>query len=202
MSRPPRGLSPEESALWQKVAATVRPLHRKILPTRGEAAARSADGGGSPQITQVAATPPPPPKRIKGRIPPPPPPPPPRAEPLRPFDRHGLDSSWDRKLAKAAIAPDFTLDLHGHTLETAHTRLDQGLTQAYALGARLVLLITGRPRPSDDHASRGERRGAIRAKVLDWLAAGPHASRIAAVRGAHPRHGGAGALYIVLKRAR
>jgi len=38
--------------------------------------------------------------------------------------------------------------------------------------------------------------------VLDWLAAGTHASRIAAVRGAHPRHGGAGALYIVLKRAR
>lgn len=98
------------------------------------------------------------------------------------------------------MAPDFTLDLHGHTLDTAHARLDHGLTQAIAHGARLVLLVTGRPRPSDDHASRGERRGAIRAKLLDWLAAGPHASRIAAVRQAHPRHGGAGAVYIVLKR--
>ena len=63
----------------------------------------------------------------------------------------------------------------------------------------MVLLITGRPRPTEA-ADRGERRGAIRAKVLDWLAAGPHASRIAAVRPAHRKHGGAGALYIILRR--
>jgi DNA-nicking Smr family endonuclease len=140
--------------------------------------------------------------KVRGRTPAALPPPPPRPPAPRPLDRHGLDSSWDRKLARAAVAPDFTLDLHGHTLDTAHTRLDHGLTQAIGMGVRLVLLVTGRPRPSDDHASRGERRGAIRAKLLDWLAAGPHASRIAAVRPAHPRHGGAGAVYIVLKRPR
>ena len=28
-------------------------------------------------------------------------------------DRAGLDSSWERKLARATIRPDFTLDLHG-----------------------------------------------------------------------------------------
>jgi DNA-nicking Smr family endonuclease len=112
-----------------------------------------------------------------------------------------LDSSWDRKLATASIAPDFTLDLHGHTLDQAHTRLDAGLGQALAMGARLVLLITGKPRPVDA-ADRGERRGAIRAKVIDWLAAGPHSSSIAAIRKAHRRHGGDGALYIVLKRRR
>ena len=65
--------------------------------------------------------------------------------------------------------------------------------------ARVVLVITGRPRPAEA-ADRGGQRGAIRAKLIDWLAAGPHASRIAAVRGAHPRHGGAGAVYVVLKR--
>ena len=122
--------------------------------------------------------------------------------PHRPLDRHGLDTSWERKLTKAAIAPDFTLDLHGHSLDAAHMRLDHGLTQALAQGARLVLLITGRPRPADDQTHRGERRGAIRAKLLDWLAAGPHSSRIAAVRPAHPRHGGAGAVYIVLRKPR
>jgi DNA-nicking Smr family endonuclease len=46
------------------------------------------------------------------------------------------------------------------------------------------------------------KRGAIRAAVGDWLAASRHAGHIAAVRGAHPRHGGAGALYIVLRRRR
>ena len=85
------------------------------------------------------------------------------------------------------------------SLDAAHARLDHGLTLALAQGARLVLLITGRPRPGD-HAGRGERRGAIRAKFLDWLAAGPHAARIAAIRPAHPRHGGAGAVYLVLRR--
>jgi DNA-nicking Smr family endonuclease len=116
-------------------------------------------------------------------------------------DQIGLDSTWDRRLARGTLAPDFTLDLHGHTLVSAHARLDHGLTQAKALGARVVLLITGKPRPAEA-ADRGERRGAIRAKVLDWLAAGPHSSSIAAIRPAHRRHGGDGALYLVLRRAR
>jgi DNA-nicking Smr family endonuclease len=119
----------------------------------------------------------------------------------RPLDRHGLDASWEKKLARAALHPDFTLDLHGHSLDAAHVRLDHGLAQAVAMGARLVLVITGKPRGAEA-ADRGNRRGAIRAKLLDWLAAGPHASRIAAVRGAHRRHGGEGAVYIVMKRPR
>ena len=69
------------------------------------------------------------------------------------------------------------------------------------MGARMVLVITGKPRRAEA-ADRGDRCGAIRAKLLDWLAAGSHASRIAAVRGAHPRHGGAGAVYVILKRTR
>jgi DNA-nicking Smr family endonuclease len=100
------------------------------------------------------------------------------------------------------LQPDFTLDLHGHTLESAHARLEHGIAQALAQGARVLLLITGKPRPADETTSRGHRRGAIRAKFLDWLATGPHASKIAAVRPAHPRHGGAGAVYVVLKRGR
>lgn len=43
-------------------------------------------------------------------------------------------------------------------------------------------------------------RGIIRASIADWLAASPVSSRIAAVRAAHPRHGGAGAIYVVLRR--
>jgi DNA-nicking Smr family endonuclease len=44
------------------------------------------------------------------------------------------------------------------------------------------------------------KRGAIRAKLLDWLAASRHGDAIAAVRRAHIRHGGEGALYLMLKR--
>ena len=95
--------------------------------------------------------------------------------------------------------PDYTLDLHGHTLDTAYMRITSGLDQARAMGARVVLVIAGRARPVDP-ADRAEKRGAIRAKLLDWIAASHHADAIAAVRKAHQRHGGEGALYLVLRR--
>lgn len=177
--KPPRGLSAEEAALWARLAATVKPLR----------AIRTAS------VPERATPLDPAPKPPKGRIPPQRPQP----TPASPPPALGLDSTWDRKLARGTLAPDFTLDLHGHTLSSAHARLDDGLIQAKALGARVVLLITGKPRPSEA-ADRGHQRGAIRAKVLDWLAAGPHASSIAAVRKAHIRHGGEGALYLVLRR--
>ncbi|GAA4642866.1 hypothetical protein GCM10023115_08260 [Pontixanthobacter gangjinensis] len=112
-----------------------------------------------------------------------------------------LDAKWDRKLKSGDIAPDYTLDLHDHYLDAAHERLESGMMQARAMEARLVLVITGRPRPVDA-ADRATKRGVIRAKLLDWLAAGDHADSIAAVRKAHRRHGGEGALYIVLRRIR
>ena len=113
-----------------------------------------------------------------------------------------LDAGWDRKLAQGLVSPDFTIDLHGASLDAAHVRLEHMLALAVAQGARVVLLITGKARPGDGAGGRGERRGAIRAKFADWLAHGQHASRIAAIRPAHPRHGGAGAVYLVLRRAR
>ncbi|MEO5599156.1 MAG: Smr/MutS family protein [Novosphingobium sp.] len=190
--RPPRGLSPDEAALWARVAATVKPIHvRKVSPL-------------DPVVPSKSLTPPPPAKRQKAALTTAPVVAPPKlaaAAKPRPLDRHGLDGTWDRKLATAAIQPDFTLDLHGCNLDAAHDRLDHGLFLAASQGARVVLVVTGRPRPVDA-ADRGEKRGAIRAKLLDWLAAGRHASQIAAVRPAHPRHGGAGAVYVVLKRAR
>jgi DNA-nicking Smr family endonuclease len=95
------------------------------------------------------------------------------------------------------VQPDLIVDLHGHNLHSAYTLLDHRLDQAVAAGARVLLLITGKP-----PAERPALRGRIRDAVGDWLAASRHAGSIAAVRGAHPRHGGAGALYIVLRRRR
>jgi DNA-nicking Smr family endonuclease len=118
----------------------------------------------------------------------------------RPMGASGLDGSWNRKLKSGQISPDYTLDLHDHNLDRAYDRIMSGLDQARAMGARVVLVIAGRERPVDP-ADRGSRRGAIRAKLLDWLAVSRHADSIAAVRRAHIRHGGEGALYLVLKRS-
>ena len=185
----PRGLSAEEAAAWAKLAASVTPFEGRKMP--------HVSPGASPKPTpavQSAAQPKIPNQR-------PTIPTANRARPTHTPSGGGLDSHWDRKLKAGDVTPDFTLDLHGHNLDSAHARLMGGMTQARAMGARVVLLIAGRPRPVDP-ADRQHRRGAIRAKLLDWLAASEHGDAIAAVRKAHQRHGGAGALYLVLKRGR
>ena len=123
----------------------------------------------------------------------PPPPPPARKPP-----GETLDGSWDRRLGRGLVSPDSMLDLHGHNLANAYDLLDRRLGQAIESGARLMLLVTGKP----PGAERPVKRGAIRAAVGDWLHASRHAGDIAAVRNAHPRHGGTGALYIVFRRPR
>jgi DNA-nicking Smr family endonuclease len=170
-----RRLSPDERRLWAKVVETVRPLEGVVAP-----------------VPEVAAPPAPPPKPAVAA---------PRVAAVA-TPRKGpgstLDGSWDRRLSRGLVAPDATVDLHGHNLATAYDLLDRRLEQALAMEARLLLLVTGKP-PGPE---RPVKRGAIRAAVGDWLAASRHAGQIAAVRNAHPRHGGAGALYIVLRRRR
>lgn len=192
MSRAGRPLRPEEAALWEKVIASVRPIHH--VRARADAA------GSKPPEPMPEPPPPEPKRRPAGRVPPMRTPPPPPRAPERPLDSATLDAGWDRRLSRGLVAPESTIDLHGHTLSSAYDRLDYGLALAIARGDRLLLLVTGRPpRPESE---RPHARGAIRAAVHDWLAASRHADRIAAVRNAHPRHGGAGALYIVLRRPR
>jgi DNA-nicking Smr family endonuclease len=165
--------------------------------------AKARDHGkpaGAAKATEAPLRPALPKKKVKGRVPPPLPPKPVPARPKAEAPLH-LDGSWEKRIAKGALVPDFSLDLHGANLDAAYTRLMHGLAQARAMGARVVLVVTGKPRPVDA-MDRGERRGAIRAKISDWLAASEYASDIVAVRGAHRRHGGQGAVYLVLRRRR
>ena len=173
-----RRLSAEERALWAKVAASVR----RYVPAETEEAAAESVG---PRRRSVVARPPAPVAR---------PAPPGRAGP-----GDTLDGTWDRRLSRGLVAPEMTVDLHGYGVAQAHGVLDAALAQAVARGARVLLVITGRP-PREREAPY--RRGLIRAAIGDWLTLSPHAGRIAAVRRAHQRHGGAGALYVVLRRAR
>ena len=184
-----RSLTPDDEALWRQVSATVRALPGRVVP----ALAAEADDGRFRTKVALATRRPPgtvPPRAVKPDAP----------GSAPPSSTAGLDGGWDRRLATGAIIPDRTIDLHGHTLSSAHAALDGGLDRAIRAGDRVVLLVTGRPPRKE--SERPHARGAIRAQVADWLALSRHAGRIAAVRGAHPRHGGQGALYVVLRRPR
>ncbi len=173
-----RRLSADEQKLWARVVAGVRPIRPLDPVAEMPAAGEPADAAvARPRTVATAARKP-------------------AAAPVRPG--HTLDGSWDRRLARGLVRPDLTLDLHGHRLDSAYHLLDSKLAAAIDQGARVILLITGRP-PGPE---RPIARGRIRAAIGDWLASSRHAGSIAAIRGAHPRHGGAGALYIILRRSR
>lgn len=191
----PRGLSEEEAAAWEKLAATVRPLHpAKPAPRTGKVATTkdvetTLRAAPAPTLARSRPTAPVLIPKVSRQATP------------HPAAAPGLDSHWERRLRNGSLAPDFTLDLHEHSLDAAYQRLLGGLDLAREAGARMVLVIAGRERPVAA-ADRAERRGAIRAKLLDWLAASRHSSAIAAIRKAHRRHGGEGALYVILKKPR
>ncbi|MES2121042.1 MAG: Smr/MutS family protein [Pseudomonadota bacterium] len=173
-----RSLNPDEAELWARVTATIRPLSRdKLSPEAVEKPEQSRQP--QPRLKPV---------EVRSK---------PATAPPRTALGETLDGSWDKRLREGKVAPDRVLDLHGMNLDTAWRAIDSGLERAIASGDRLVLLITGHHRPGEPPVQRGK----IRAAVHDWLGASRHASDIAAVRGAHRRHGGGGSLYLVLRRA-
>jgi DNA-nicking Smr family endonuclease len=181
-----RRLDSNEKALWGRVIASVKPIHAvRVQPVKPPVLVK-APPAKKPAVT-VDLTRPRPAKAMKDGY-----------APFSPVPKTTLDGTWNRKITKGAIIPDVSVDLHGSGLASAYARLDGALEQAIAQKLRVILLVTGNPR-AHDRAS-GEGRGAIASLVRDWLAASRHAGSIAAVRNAHPRHGGAGALYIILKR--
>jgi DNA-nicking Smr family endonuclease len=178
-----RRLAPEEKALWGKVMATVKPLVAArvvVQPPVPSQVIKPKVTMPKPVVTKQADQP----KSV--------------ATPVKPPVQNTLDSTWDRRIHKGAIAPDISVDLHETNLSGAYSRLDNALEQAIHQRLRVVLLVTGKARAHDRASGHG--RGAIAAVVRDWLAASRHSGAISAVRRAHPRHGGDGALYIVLKR--
>jgi DNA-nicking Smr family endonuclease len=178
-----RRLHPEEWSLWNRVVETVKPLH----PVKVVLHPHPVDEPPKAKPAEPKAAKPKPKMGAVRSV----------ATPAKPIDSN-LDSHWDRRFHKGAVIPDISIDLHGQGLAGAHARLDHTLEQAIHQRLRVVLLVTGKARAHDRTSGAG--RGAIAAVVRDWLAASRHSSHIAAVRQAHPRHGGDGALYIVLKR--
>ena len=111
-------------------------------------------------------------------------------DPQRPI---GIDRrSWLR-LKRGQVVIEQTVDLHGLTQEQAHERLGRFLTEAQRSGLRCVLVVTG----------KGLLHGGVlRHMVPRWLNEGANRERVLAFAPAQPKHGGAGALYLLIRRKR
>lgn len=106
----------------------------------------------------------------------------------------GIDRRSAQRLKRGEMAIEGRLDLHGLTQEEAHRALQRFVLAASEAGKRLLLVITGK--------GSGGTGGVLRAAVPRWLAEGDVAGRVLAATPAQPRHGGAGALYVLLRRRR
>ena len=118
----------------------------------------------------------------------------------------GLDGRTDERLRRGLIAPDAKLDLHGFTERDAHHALLLFLRTAQSRRNRLVLVVTGKgARVAADAPFDMElnyrSRGVLKSVVPRWLREPAFGATVAAVRSAHVRHGGEGALYVYLRKS-
>ena len=108
-----------------------------------------------------------------------------------------------RRIATGRQAIDTVIDLHGLTQARAFQILETRLPAARRAGNKTVLVVTGKgaPQAAPHHDPAETPRGILRRAVPQWLETPPLSSHVAAVSKAGPRHGGDGALYVVLRKA-
>ncbi|HEY4126174.1 MAG TPA: Smr/MutS family protein [Rhizomicrobium sp.] len=118
----------------------------------------------------------------------------------------GVDGNTAERLRRGTMEPDAKLDLHGFTEAKAHGALITFLRTAQLRGLRLVLIVTGKGgKAQDPHAPfdlelNARSRGVLKSVVPRWLGEPALAGVVAASQEAHRKHGGAGALYVYLRK--
>ncbi len=112
-----------------------------------------------------------------------------------------LHGGWTRKIRRGNLEIDARVDLHGLNRDQAFTILHRFLIRAMAENNRRLLVITGKGRRTPD-TQDGYSGGVLRTEVPRWLRHGPLADRILSVQSAHPKDGGGGACYVILRRER
>lgn len=197
VGRRPRGLRPEEEALWQKVVEKAEPLHpprkrklikpmpdpkpvhekpaRELVPFRlGQKAAHGAPPHDlSPELAErIAGTP------------------------------VAMDRKSFTQMKRGRLKPEARIDLHGMTLAQAHPALNRFILDSTARGLRLVLVITGKGKSRPDHGPIPERMGVLKHQVPHWLNTPPLNTLVLQLAEAHVKHGGGGAYYVYLRKSR
>jgi DNA-nicking Smr family endonuclease len=163
-----RRLTPDERKLWSRVARTVRLAPGRMVEPEETETAPAMSG---PQVL---------PAKSQAPVP----------KPRRPTPPEDL--SGQRRIRRGQNEIDARIDLHGHTQDTAHREVVDFILRQAGLGARCVLVITGKGRLGT---------GVLRSRLFDWIADPDLRPFIAGYATAHPRHGGSGAIYLFLRSA-
>jgi DNA-nicking Smr family endonuclease len=188
-----RRLSEDEHRLWSGVIRSIKPLKRKP----------AGPPAHDPVATPGERVPPPPPARRRAD------PAPPRhaaakstatpaVKPVPSVAR--LDRRQKQRLARGTEPIDDRIDLHGKTQSEAHAALLGFVRRAQSEGARFVLVITGKG-GAFGRGPAGEP-GILKRQVPMWLRLPEFRLHVLAVEDAHRAHGGEGALYIRIRRAK
>jgi DNA-nicking Smr family endonuclease len=181
-----RRLSDEEHMLWRRVTRAVAPLRQTPRPVVdvGPSAPLGKHKPSSTARAHVTA--------VATR-------PRPKQAPELSSNLAALGRREKQRLARGTLAIDARIDLHGKTQREAHAALLAFLQRSQRDGARFVLVITGKGTRAAD--ARNER-GVLKRQVPLWLQLPEFRSYVVGFEDAHVGHGGEGALYVRVRKAR
>lgn len=172
-----RRLSDEEIELWAAVARGVARRRGAHLPKPSKPPAEA-----NPALPPKAAV------KETGKPQP--------AAPKAPPAMQPLDRRLKKNLARGRGGVDGAIDLHGLRQAEAHAALRGFLAGAQARGDKLVIVITGKGAAGFGDDSPG----VLRRQVPHWLHAPDLRAIVLGFEEAGRAHGGAGALYVRLRR--
>lgn len=173
-------LTREDARLWAHVARQVTPLPGRKAPV--EEAELPPPAPAPRKAERIISLPPwSPPAQAAPALP-----------PLAPLERR-----MRQRLSRGQTPVDGAIDLHGLRQAEAHGALLAFIRRAQASGASLVVVVTGKGAPGSD-----PERGILRRLVPHWLADPALRRCIVGFEPAGRGHGGDGALYVRIRRAR
>lgn len=187
-------LNEEDKLLWRQITENLKPLSHRVrnlnLDDSPETEnARPVAGTKLPKQEKPA------PKSVSEQIQK-------TTQPKQPAPT-AMETRRIRRLARGITSFDARIDLHGMTQKEAHARLLLFLQEARRRGNRNVLVVTGKGRAGDRTLEPGrEAPGVIRRNIGHWLSEPVFAELVVAWSPARQHHGGDGALYVQVRRAR
>ncbi|WP_027722622.1 Smr/MutS family protein [Maridesulfovibrio zosterae] len=106
----------------------------------------------------------------------------------------GTDSKIFQKLKSGAFSYESHIDLHGMNSEQAFDNLLFFIRESFLQNKRCILAVTGRGKNSPGGHS------VLKREIQEWLTRDPFRRVILAFCTAQPKDGGAGAIYILLRK--